>query len=289
MIFDSDWNPQNDLQAQARCHRIGQTKSVKVYRLLTRKTYEMQMFHMSSLKMGLDQAVLKGFETGTSGDGSLSKAEVEKLLRHGAYDIFNEEKSGDADKASNEFVQQDIDWILQRRARTVIHDNTGSKSDAAGGTFSKASFKARPSDPNGKNKNDDIDIEDPDFWKKMIGEGVDDKNDELATGPRQRTQTMSYSEHQYRKEFELLLQSSDDENYSLNGDDEDDDEDDKTLERLRWGGSAPSEWAKDDTESVVKGLSAYGYGIPSWDEFAKRLELSKPYGEDEVRVTRCIG
>ena len=68
IIFDSDWNPQNDLQAQARCHRIGQTKSVKVYRLLSRKTYEMQMFHMSSLKMGLDQAVLKGFESGSSGE-----------------------------------------------------------------------------------------------------------------------------------------------------------------------------------------------------------------------------
>ena len=62
VIFDSDWNPQNDLQAQARCHRIGQTKSVKVYRLISRKTYEMQMFHHSSLKMGLDQAVLNGIE-----------------------------------------------------------------------------------------------------------------------------------------------------------------------------------------------------------------------------------
>ena len=30
IIFDSDWNPQNDLQAQARCHRIGQTKNVKI-------------------------------------------------------------------------------------------------------------------------------------------------------------------------------------------------------------------------------------------------------------------
>src|SRR5690606_27495066 len=34
IIYDSDYNPQNDLQAQARCHRIGQTKNVKVYRLL---------------------------------------------------------------------------------------------------------------------------------------------------------------------------------------------------------------------------------------------------------------
>lgn len=30
IIYDSDWNLQNDLQAQARCHRIGQTKAVKV-------------------------------------------------------------------------------------------------------------------------------------------------------------------------------------------------------------------------------------------------------------------
>jgi SNF2 family DNA or RNA helicase len=58
IIFDSDWNPQNDLQAQARAHRIGQTQSVKVYRLLTKKTYEMHMFHRASMKLGLDRAVL---------------------------------------------------------------------------------------------------------------------------------------------------------------------------------------------------------------------------------------
>jgi hypothetical protein len=44
IIYDSDWNPQNDIQAQARCHRIGQTQAVKVYRLITRNTYEMEMF-----------------------------------------------------------------------------------------------------------------------------------------------------------------------------------------------------------------------------------------------------
>jgi hypothetical protein len=38
-IYFSDWNPQNDLQAQARAHRIGQKKAVMVYRLLTKKTY----------------------------------------------------------------------------------------------------------------------------------------------------------------------------------------------------------------------------------------------------------
>ncbi|CAN0374102.1 unnamed protein product, partial [Discosporangium mesarthrocarpum] len=58
IIYDSDWNPHNDLQAQARAHRIGQTKAVMVYRLLSKKTYEMHMFHQASLKLGLDKAVL---------------------------------------------------------------------------------------------------------------------------------------------------------------------------------------------------------------------------------------
>lgn len=32
IIFDSDWNPHNDLQAQARAHRLGQQKAVMIYR-----------------------------------------------------------------------------------------------------------------------------------------------------------------------------------------------------------------------------------------------------------------
>merc|ERR1712025_1554078 len=59
IIFDSDWNPQNDLQAQARCHRIGQVKPVKIYRLITRNSYEREMFDRASLKLGLDKAVLQ--------------------------------------------------------------------------------------------------------------------------------------------------------------------------------------------------------------------------------------
>ncbi|KHN85375.1 Chromodomain-helicase-DNA-binding protein 8 [Toxocara canis] len=45
--------------AQARCHRIGQTKMVKVYRLITCNTYEREMFDKASLKLGLDKAVLQ--------------------------------------------------------------------------------------------------------------------------------------------------------------------------------------------------------------------------------------
>lgn len=46
-------NPQNDLQATARCHRIGQTKEVKIYRLISRGTYEQTMFDRASMKLGI--------------------------------------------------------------------------------------------------------------------------------------------------------------------------------------------------------------------------------------------
>lgn len=50
-----------------RCHRIGQAKSVKVYRLITRNSYEREMFDRASLKLGLDKAVLQSMN---SKDGS---------------------------------------------------------------------------------------------------------------------------------------------------------------------------------------------------------------------------
>ena len=107
----------------------------------------------------------------------MTKEEVERLLRHGAYDIFNEDKEGSAEAESKDFVEQDIDSILSRRSRKIVHGNTGSGSSAAGGTFSKASFvnKSTPSkggdgENNGGTSRDDIDINDPDFSMKMVGE-----------------------------------------------------------------------------------------------------------------------
>lgn len=93
------------------------------------------------MKMGLDQAVLQGIENTGGNKDVMTKEEVEKLLKNGAYDIFKEDKDGSGEKESNDFVSQDIDSILARRAKTIVHENTGSKSSAAGGTFSKASFK----------------------------------------------------------------------------------------------------------------------------------------------------
>ncbi|XP_076025346.1 lymphoid-specific helicase [Genypterus blacodes] len=58
IIFDSDWNPQPDLQAQDRCHRIGQTKPVVVYRLVTANTIDEKILERASAKRKLEQMVI---------------------------------------------------------------------------------------------------------------------------------------------------------------------------------------------------------------------------------------
>ena len=120
IIYDSDWNPQNDMQAMARAHRIGQTRPVNVYRLITEKTYEEQMFHSASMKLGLDRAMLaaqKESGSGTIGAAGSSRAptdvmEIDRLLKQGAYEVFR----GDDDDADDDVMPEvDIDKILAQR------------------------------------------------------------------------------------------------------------------------------------------------------------------------------
>ncbi|XP_016329415.1 lymphocyte-specific helicase-like [Sinocyclocheilus anshuiensis] len=58
IIFDSDWNPQADLQAQDRCHRIGQTKPVMVYRFITANTIDEKILERASAKRKLEKMVI---------------------------------------------------------------------------------------------------------------------------------------------------------------------------------------------------------------------------------------
>ena len=205
----------------------------------------------------------------------MTKEEVERLLRHGAYDIFNEEKAGTAEAESKDFIEQDIDSILQRRSRTVVHENTGTGSGAAGGTFSKATFVAPTTPGNGQDKQqEDVDIEDPDFWKKMIGETEAEVESELK--PRRRNQA-NYSERFYERNLHKMIASSpsgSDSSVSASDDDDgsdDDDLDDEDMERARWGGNKPYHWSKWQAMKVLETVERFGYRVLPWDEFRSAL------------------
>ena len=158
IIFDSDWNPQNDLQAMARCHRIGQTKEVKVYRFITKDTYEQSLFETASRKYGLDEAILGGGgddEYG-GGEGRQSKKtakeqaqRINELLKFGVHGAL---KDGSGEEA-NAFEAEDIDEILARRAE---HREVGPR---VGNSFSVATFGAEAGD----------DVDDETFWAEAFG------------------------------------------------------------------------------------------------------------------------
>ena len=59
VLYDSDWNPQMDLQAQDRAHRIGQTRPVTVYRFCMESTLEEKILERAERKLYLDRMVIE--------------------------------------------------------------------------------------------------------------------------------------------------------------------------------------------------------------------------------------
>ncbi|GAA5881326.1 hypothetical protein JCM3774_002875 [Rhodotorula dairenensis] len=100
IIFDSDWNPQNDLQAMARAHRIGQKSHVNVYRFVTKDTVEEDVLERARKKMILEYAIVNQMDTSGKNLGqaqsatrpeNYTKEELASILKFGAANIFKSE------------------------------------------------------------------------------------------------------------------------------------------------------------------------------------------------------
>ncbi|XP_038070305.1 chromodomain-helicase-DNA-binding protein 8-like isoform X2 [Patiria miniata] len=295
IIFDSDWNPQNDLQAQARCHRIGQTKSVKIYRLITRNSYEREMFDKASMKLGLDKAVLQSMRgdnqsANTAQQQPFSKKEIEDLLRKGAYGAIM-----DDDDAASKFCEEDIEMILQRRTR-VMKIEGGQK----GSTFAKASF-ALPDD-----QQSDIKLDDPDFWAKWAKraeldvEALKKKESHVINEPRKRKQTRRFGNMDEMVEFTSNDDDSDDETPAAPPKKSTQHKGHKgasTSGGPSSGGPAPvvamkpmkpcksqlqSGWTRLECFRVEKGLLTYGWG--RWEDVLLTTRFKRPLGEKDVEA-----
>lgn len=107
ILFDSDWNPQADLQAMDRAHRIGQKKQVHVYRFVTENAIEEKVIERAAQKLRLDQLVIQqgtGKKTASLGN---SKDDLLDMIQFGAKNMFEK-------KASKVTVDADIDDILKK-------------------------------------------------------------------------------------------------------------------------------------------------------------------------------
>ncbi|XP_021935559.1 chromatin-remodeling complex ATPase chain Iswi isoform X2 [Zootermopsis nevadensis] len=106
IIYDSDWNPQMDLQAMDRAHRIGQQKQVKVFRLITENTVEEKIVERAEVKLRLDKLVIQQGRLVDNKQNQLNKDEMLNMIRYGANQVFASKDSAITD--------EDIDTILQK-------------------------------------------------------------------------------------------------------------------------------------------------------------------------------
>ncbi len=113
ILFDSDWNPQADLQAMARVHRIGQTKKVHVYRLVTEGTVEERIVQRAQKKLYLDQMVNRDSVAQDDAE-KMDTATLLATLKFGANAIFN----GSATKMSD----LQLDSLIDRHAEAAGPD-----------------------------------------------------------------------------------------------------------------------------------------------------------------------
>jgi len=94
------------LQAQDRCHRLGQTKPVSVYRLVTENTIEEKIVERAQQKLKLDAMVVQ--QGRLKEKDKVTKEEIMAAVRFGADTVFRSEESTITD--------EDIDIILERGA-----------------------------------------------------------------------------------------------------------------------------------------------------------------------------
>lgn len=103
IIYDSDWNPQPDLQAIDRVHRIGQKKQVRVFRLITENSVDERIVQRAEIKLRLDRMIIQHGRNNISATKE-NIIETNDAIRFGADYILSSNYS--------ETIDVDIDKIL---------------------------------------------------------------------------------------------------------------------------------------------------------------------------------
>ena len=145
VLFDSDWNPQADLQAMSRAHRIGQTKPVSVYRLVSKDTVEEEVIERARNKLLLEFITIQRGVTDKEASelqskmvrGGISVGEpnstddISRILKRRGQKMF--EQSGNQAKLE----QLDIDSVLENAELHQTEQAEGIQADG-GEEFLKA-------------------------------------------------------------------------------------------------------------------------------------------------------
>uniref|UniRef100_A0A8C1LLQ0 Chromodomain helicase DNA binding protein 4 n=1 Tax=Cyprinus carpio TaxID=7962 RepID=A0A8C1LLQ0_CYPCA len=189
IIYDSDWNPHNDIQAFSRAHRIGQNKKVMIYRFVTKASVEERITQVAKKKMMLTHLVVRpGLG---SKAGSMSKQELDDILKFGTEQLFKElgeeiYPSGDNKEEDSSVIHYDdkaIDRLLDRNQDATDDTELQSMNEYLS-SFKVAQYVVKDEDE----EEEDVDREiikqeesvDPDYWEKLLRHHYEQQQEDLA-------------------------------------------------------------------------------------------------------------
>ncbi|KAL7551496.1 hypothetical protein ACHAWF_014686 [Thalassiosira exigua] len=121
ILYDSDWNPQVDLQAMDRAHRLGQTKPVQVFRFISEGTVEEKIIERADRKLFLDAAVIQQGRLAEQ-NSKLSKSELMQMVKFGADQIISGKKGA--------YTDEDIDALIAKGEKRTDDMQALLKKDA---------------------------------------------------------------------------------------------------------------------------------------------------------------
>ncbi|XP_055465295.1 chromodomain-helicase-DNA-binding protein 4 isoform X2 [Psammomys obesus] len=189
IIYDSDWNPHNDIQAFSRAHRIGQNKKVMIYRFVTRASVEERITQVAKKKMMLTHLVVRpGLGSKT---GSMSKQELDDILKFGTEELFKDESTdggGDNKEGEDSSVIHYDDKAIERlldRNQDETEDTELQGMNEYLSSFKVAQYVVREEE---MGEEEEVEREiikqeesvDPDYWEKLLRHHYEQQQEDLA-------------------------------------------------------------------------------------------------------------
>lgn len=174
IILDPDFNPHQDIQALSRAHRIGQTKKVLCFQLMTRDSVEEKIVQIGRKKMALDHVVVEALDADDA-----DEQDLQSILRHGAAALFNDDEPVQEIKYDNASVEKLLD-------RSQMENTQAGEDESAESQFSFARIWANETGALEESLNASEEEQAPDLgvWDKIIKER-EKMNAELAAAAAQ--------------------------------------------------------------------------------------------------------
>ncbi|PWN45604.1 hypothetical protein IE81DRAFT_308721 [Ceraceosorus guamensis] len=213
IVFDPDFNPHVDMQAIARAHRIGQTKRVLIFDLVSKNTAEERIIQNARGKMVLDHLIVQNLN-----NEETQAEEIESIIKYGAQALFAEQ--GTEETAQDiRYTSDDLDKLIER-AETEDQDRPHAATEGDGGF----SFARIWETENANGESDVVpaqNIADSDFWQDLLEKtrlAEDARREEKA---KREAEELASGKRRTRKQTK----------YDLDGEQQDDDDEEWVAQR----------------------------------------------------------